>query len=359
MTTPMIDISSWQHTDNQPIDWAAVKKAGYQGAIIKATQSTNYTNPWFLRDVEGAAEQGILVGAYHYAQPGGPSADDQAAYFHSVAAAAKCTLGYWLDLEETDGKPWAEIGAWAVQWVDALSTPVTPAGVYVNQSFWANIGYLLGAVRLWLVTVDGQSVPENASPVMVQTGKTTIGGIVGLVDTDTWLNPRALNLPTGPTGTPGTPGAPAVWAGTPPVQEGSTGPDVQWVQGRLNAWGDHLTVDGLYGELTAAAVAIFQEALSVTVDKVVGPVTYTKLALTPERDVFAPAVEPSEPEIKVGAEGDTVRLLQARLTAHGIPTADDGIFGPVTEANVRSFQAVAGVTVDGIVGPDTWHSLLY
>ena len=34
--------------------------------------------------------------------------------------------------------------------------------------------------------------------------------------------------------------------------------------------------------------------------------------------------------------------------------AIDGIFGPITDAAVRALQGWAGISVDGIVGDDTW-----
>lgn len=36
----------------------------------------------------------------------------------------------------------------------------------------------------------------------------------------------------------------------------------------------------------------------------------------------------------------------------------DGIFGPKTEAAVRAFQSDENLTVDGIVGRNTWTALL-
>jgi peptidoglycan hydrolase-like protein with peptidoglycan-binding domain len=54
-----------------------------------------------------------------------------------------------------------------------------------------------------------------------------------------------------------------------------------------------------------------------------------------------------------GSEGRQVQLLQKALG--GIKV--DGIFGPETEAAVRSFQASKGLTVDGVVGPLTSAAL--
>jgi peptidoglycan hydrolase-like protein with peptidoglycan-binding domain len=57
--------------------------------------------------------------------------------------------------------------------------------------------------------------------------------------------------------------------------------------------------------------------------------------------------------ISAGSQGRQVQLLQQALGGVSV----DGIFGPETEAVVRSFQAAHGLTVDGIVGPLTASSL--
>lgn len=69
---------------------------------------------------------------------------------------------------------------------------------------------------------------------------------------------------------------------------------------------------------------------------------------------------PSSGLLRRGSTGDRVRGLQARLN-RDYPRysrlAVDGDFGPATEAVVREFQARAGLSVDGIAGPDTLRRL--
>ncbi|MGI9022059.1 MAG: peptidoglycan-binding protein [Acidimicrobiales bacterium] len=56
---------------------------------------------------------------------------------------------------------------------------------------------------------------------------------------------------------------------------------------------------------------------------------------------------------------EPIRTLQYLLRQHGHPeVAADGIFGPITEAAVRSFQQSHGLTVDGVVGNQTWPALI-
>ena len=57
-------------------------------------------------------------------------------------------------------------------------------------------------------------------------------------------------------------------------------------------------------------------------------------------------------------EGDDVRAAQQQLEALGYAVGEiDGVYGPQTEAATRAFQVRNNLTVDGIVGPQTWGQL--
>ena len=64
------------------------------------------------------------------------------------------------------------------------------------------------------------------------------------------------------------------------------------------------------------------------------------------------------PTIKNGSRGNFVTLLQFLLIQGRYNLSVDGIFGNGTETAVRNFQTRNGLTVDGIVGPNTWKTLL-
>jgi peptidoglycan hydrolase-like protein with peptidoglycan-binding domain len=72
---------------------------------------------------------------------------------------------------------------------------------------------------------------------------------------------------------------------------------------------------------------------------------------------MAAAVQPW-PLVRRGDTEHPVRTLQQLLRAHGKNVAVDGLFGPATDAAVRTFQASRGLAVDGIVGPHTWSALI-
>ena len=67
----------------------------------------------------------------------------------------------------------------------------------------------------------------------------------------------------------------------------------------------------------------------------------------------------ANPVLKQGSSGDDVKRLQQAINAAGMqpPLVVDGKFGPKTAAAVRWYQGQNGLTVDGIVGSQTWGSI--
>lgn len=141
----------------------------------------------------------------------------------------------------------------------------------------------------------------------------------------------------------------------PALSEGSniTWPavTVRSLQYLLDAHGARLSVDGIFGPLTRAAVVSFQSSRHLTVDGTVGPQTWGALIFT----------------VQYGSTGSAVRAVQDELNYQIMKSGDklavDGSFGPLTRAAVITFQRdmakkVAGFDVDGIVGPQTWHALI-
>lgn len=64
------------------------------------------------------------------------------------------------------------------------------------------------------------------------------------------------------------------------------------------------------------------------------------------------------PLVSYGSTGATVRELQEALNRHGYSLAVDGVFGDKTKAAVRDYQKQNGLKLDGVVGSETWGSLL-
>lgn len=93
-----IDVSGWQGN----VDWAAQWNAGRRFVWAKATENTNYTNPFFAQQYNGSYNQGFIRGAYHFATPNTSSGSAQANYFSAHGggwSADGRTLPGALDME--------------------------------------------------------------------------------------------------------------------------------------------------------------------------------------------------------------------------------------------------------------------
>ena len=141
------------------------------------------------------------------------------------------------------------------------------------------------------------------------------------------------------------------------ISEGETDGCVTELQQLLNDTGAGLTVDGDFGAGTLAAVKHYQTVHGLSADGIVGPAT--KAALLGQA---APAAVPltsgqCPADISQGEVDGCVTELQELLNTHGAGLSVDGDFGAGTLAAVKSYQSAHGLSVDGIVGPNTKASL--
>jgi cell wall-associated NlpC family hydrolase len=128
-----------------------------------------------------------------------------------------------------------------------------------------------------------------------------------------------------------------------------------------------ISIDGVLGPDTGAAIRAFQASHGLTVDGNVGPVTWRALAdaehaaeratqAATQTTPTAPAqTTPTAPVVREAsvmqqAPTDSADVL-ALQQALGISA--DGNFGPSTVAAVEAYQSAHGLTPDGVVGPGT------
>ena len=219
---------------------------------------------------------------------------------------------------------------------------------------------------------------------------------------------------TTPTTTPTGSSAPKYSFSTCPyLQNGTTSTMVRDLQTSLTFLGYNPSsnIDGIFGPITEQSVKNFQSAKGIVVDGIVGRQTYTALsaAMSAKGGAWVcgtmpaqiasgggsgsgggsssgggsgsssatswgapdpylnPSVVPklsftSCPLEMSGSSGGykgMVAYIQYALAFLGYnPKYNiDGIFGPVTTSSVRSFQSAMHISVDGIVGPQTYGAL--
>jgi peptidoglycan hydrolase-like protein with peptidoglycan-binding domain len=158
---------------------------------------------------------------------------------------------------------------------------------------------------------------------------------------------------------------------------------VRWVQSALNqVRALRLPLSGAMDASTRSALRNFQRAKALPPDGIAGPDSEQALraALSAaeaeaegeaegefgldEGEAYAFETldlesAASMPTLRRGSSGSAVSDLQRRLNAAGFNSgAIDGLFGSLTDAAVRAFQAARRLGVDGIVGPNTWSALL-
>jgi GH25 family lysozyme M1 (1,4-beta-N-acetylmuramidase) len=170
-----VDVASWQHPGGAPIDWAKVRGAGHSFAFVKASEGTNYRNPYFAQDWKGSAAAGLYRGAYHYARPALPldTATAQARYFAATIGpmGGALDLPAVLDLEETGGLGPADLAQWARVFLAETErltgrAPIVYTGFYFWRDKVGNPTDIGAKYRLWLASYPSDPNSTTFRPLV-------------------------------------------------------------------------------------------------------------------------------------------------------------------------------------------------
>ena len=168
-----------------------------------------------------------------------------------------------------------------------------------------------------------------------------------------------------------------------PLKQGDRGTSVFTLQRQLNRiTKDYpflglLTVDGIFGSSMTSTVKKFQKQFNLTADGVVGRQTWYKISyiyvsvkdlaeLTSEGETASGTLSDGSwggTTLRQGSTGSAVEQVQFWLNTlaqydSAIPSVTvDGVYGTGTANAMRAFQRRYGLTVDGVVGQNTWNEL--
>ncbi|MBE6604359.1 MAG: spore cortex-lytic protein [Ruminococcaceae bacterium] len=161
------------------------------------------------------------------------------------------------------------------------------------------------------------------------------------------------------------------------LREGDSGIGVANLQYYLNYLSGYystvrpVTIDGVFGPTTRAAVLDAQNTFGLVADGIVGAVTWEAIydaylgiiTTIPRTFTEGVSIPFGGVVLRQGAESEDVRLLQEYLnyiaaTYTAIPTVSvTGYFGPRTREAVIAFQEQFSLPVSGTVGAITWNAI--
>ena len=182
-----IDVSE----NNGAVDWVAVKAAGMEFAIVRASYGRTGVDERFLENVEGAHAAGLLCGAYHYSYAlDEQQAREEAAHCRKVIedAGVLLELPVFYDMEDADGYKArhgfafdaAEITAMCRAFLDAIGLD---CGVYASLSWledyidWQNLGCAVWNAQ-WSSTDDLKGYMWQYTDHLIIGGKAFDGNIL-------------------------------------------------------------------------------------------------------------------------------------------------------------------------------------
>lgn len=187
------------------IDWDRVRAAGVEFAMIKVSQGKlladpsvgPFTDPQFIRNIEGAFKSGVPIGVYHYLCAGTVEESlAEADYFIKTISPYKDKITLWAacDAEEYKYLPSDKKALTSI--VHGFLKKVRAAGF--KPMLYSNPDYLtyrlndLSIYDLWLAYWNASEARVKAyNPKIWQHGTGRVNGITDIVD----VNKGYFSLP--------------------------------------------------------------------------------------------------------------------------------------------------------------------
>lgn len=132
-----VDVSEWQGK----INWAQVKTAGVDFAILRCGYASTYSDKQWHNNVQGCLSSGMPFGVYLYSRATSPEEASKEADFvisqlkSEYLTGADLAFPVYFDMEDSKmvGKNYAAI---AQAFFDKLTAAGYPVGTYANLSWW-------------------------------------------------------------------------------------------------------------------------------------------------------------------------------------------------------------------------------
>lgn len=280
-----IDVSHHQ----KPIDWARVRGAGFEFAIVRGSYggSTTDLDRRYGEHRDGARTAGLVVGHYHFAYPDGDDALTEADHFIGVVGSLPPGEFVVLDIERGKGN----LAAWAQLWVAQVEKALGRLPlVYGYPAFLRDQmkDAALAHCPLWVAHYDVERPevppPWGSAAIWQQSDKAQVPGVSGSCDVNVCL----ADLPTAcfggavpitdqPPPEPTSDWTEEMLVALPTLRRGSTGQQTRNLQGLLAAAGRATDIDGTFGPGTETVLREWQTAAGLAPDGICGASTWRTL----------------------------------------------------------------------------------
>lgn len=185
-----IDVSGWQGY----INYEAVKESGIEIVYIKATEGTDFVDPYFEINFKNAKENGLKVGVYHYLTArSNEEAEEEARFFIDNISDKSIDCKVCMDFESFENLSRAEINDIAYTFLSYVKNNYgKDVIVYSDLSDAENIfdERIANEFDLWLAyyndynLIDNRVLPWENWIGIQNTDEGTIPGVNGYVDRD-------------------------------------------------------------------------------------------------------------------------------------------------------------------------------